>query len=166
MPGLIQLIAAGAGGSNGGATDAYEGEGGRLDVEAAVTWLTSQKGCALDPSKILLVGASNGSTSILDYSVAHASDLPAPAAISWMSPGTYTENQHAIADHRGALDTLPIQWLYPTNEPYSEDYLTDAPSDWQFTQRGTVHGTRMFDEGDLEADTMADMVSWFITHAD
>ncbi len=130
-------------------------------MEAAVGFLASaDRKCPVDMAKIALVGASNGTTSVLDYTLAHDSGLPDPVAVTWMSPGAYTEAQHPIADHRDTLDGVPIQWLYPDNEPYSEAFINGAPADWEFTERGSVHGTQMFDEGELESATVTDMTAW------
>lgn len=153
---VLNLDRRGAGDSGGTAIDAYEGPGGRLDVQAAVAWLTdAQRDCAVDPSRLALLGASNGTTSVFDYTVAHAAGLPDPAAVSLLSPGTYTENQHTF-DGAGDL-SVPMLWLYPTHEPYSTAFLDDAPSTWEFVERGTQHGTQMFDQGPLEDATVADL---------
>jgi hypothetical protein len=113
--------------------------------------------CAIDRDDVVLVGASNGTTSVLDYTVAHDASLPTPKALVWMSPGTYTENQHAVADHQALLEGLPLLWLYPTNEPWSQDFAPGGGT-WEFIERGEVHGTQMFDGGALETDTLADLI--------
>ena len=78
----------------------------------------------------------------------------------WMSPGAYTENQHSVADHRALLDAVPMLWLHPTNEPWSTTFVAGAPQGWTFVERGTAHGTRMFDGGQLETDTLADLTAF------
>jgi hypothetical protein len=155
---VLNVDRRGAGGSTGDPVAAYEGEGARLDMEAAVRYLlTSEAGCEIDRSKLLLVGASNGSTAVHDYTAAHSADLPDPAATAWLSPGDYTEEQIAIAG--SVTEAVPVLWLYPTNEPYSGAFVGGA-ADWEFIERGEVHGTRMFDGGALEDDTVADLVGW------
>ena len=152
---VLNVDRRGAGDSGGSAIDAYEGDGGRLDVEAAVRFLLDDAvPCAVDSEAIALVGASNGTTSVMDYTAEHAADLPDPASLTWMSPGSYTENQNAISDHRGTLEALPMLWLFPTTEPYSNGFIDDRGDDWEFVERGDQHGTRMFDGGDLEDRTL------------
>jgi len=151
----------GAGESGGVALEAYEGPGALQDMEAALRFLTdSSQGCSVDSGRLVLVGASNGTTAVMDYTVAHDPALAGPAALIWMSPGTYTENQNAVADHRQTLDALPILWLYPTHEPWSEDFISDAPATWSFVERGEQHGTKMFDGGGLEQQTLSDLTAW------
>ena len=112
---VLNVDRRGAGDSGGVAQDAYEGPLGRFDVEAAVAFALDESGaCPGDPTRVMLVGASNGTTSVMDYVVGHDSRLPDAAAIAWLSPGTYTENQNAIADHRDVLDALPILWVFRT----------------------------------------------------
>ncbi len=160
-PSVLNVDRRGAGASGGVAEDAYVGPGGLADVEAAVRFLTApDAACPIDPAKLVIVAASNGTTSALDYAVAADASLPRPAAMVWMSPGTYTESQNRITDHRAVLDEIPLLWLYPTNEPYSDDFTDSAPSAWSFVQRGEVHGTQMFDGGTLEEATMTDLIAW------
>jgi len=162
---VLNVDRRGAGGSGGVAIDAYEGPGALADAEAALTYLMSpDRGCAVDPSRVVLVGASNGSTTTLDYAASHEAGLPDVAGLIFLSPGTYTENQTSISDHSATLEALPIQWLYPTNEPYSDIYAP-GPDGWEFIQRGTQHGTQMFDGSDLEADTLVDMTRFLDEYA-
>jgi pimeloyl-ACP methyl ester carboxylesterase len=154
--GVLVVDRRGAGDSEGEAEEAFVGDGGRLDVEAAVRAALASTACTIDPDRIALIGASNGTTSVFDYAVAHADDLPDPARLAFLSPGTYTENQHDLTD--GWDRDVPLLWLFPSNEPFSLDFVDGAPGDWEFQERGFAHGTRMFDGGDLEADTVADLV--------
>lgn len=161
---VLNVDRRGAGDSDGSAVDAYEGPGGRLDVEAAVSFLLDDAvPCAVDPDRLFLVGASNGTTAVMDYTAEHDAALPDPAGLVWMSPGSYTENQNAIADERDPLEALPMLWLYPMTEPYSSAFIDDAGADWQFVERGDQHGTRMFDGGSLEDDTMGDLLGFLST---
>ncbi len=154
---VLNLDRRGAGESEGTPEDAYLGRGGLWDLEAAVGFLTGEfaADCPVDPERILLVGASNGTTSVLDYAVEHEADLPDVAGLIFMSPGGYTQNQNTIEGN----EDVPIQWLYPTNEPFSSGFVDDSER-WEFIERGEAHGTRMFDRGDLEADTVGDMVDF------
>lgn len=163
--GVLNVDRRGGGESGGVVDDAFTGVGGRLDMEASVSFGTdAARDCPVDASRLMVVGASNGTTSALDYTVGHDASLPTPSALIWMSPGTYTESQNAIADHRKTLDVIDIQWLFPTNEPYSKDFQNGAPAGWSFVERGTAHGTRMFDEAELEDQTLADMIAFFQAH--
>lgn len=157
---VVNLDRRGAGDSEGTAQDAYLGDGGRLDVEAVVTALAAAP-CTVDTDRIVLVGASNGSTSVWDYAVAHDPALPAPAGIALFSPGTYTEAQHPFADHRDVADALPMLWLYPDTEPYSAGFVDGAPDMWTFVEiAGGVHGTGNFDDGALEATAIDALVGF------
>lgn len=155
---VINVDRRGAGNSEGEPKEAYKGPKGRLDVEAAVKFLLDgEKACPVDRSKLVFIGASNGTTSVLDYTVQREASLPEPAALIFMSPGGYTEGQNRISEHRAALDKLPILWLHPSSEPWSKTYMGGKPAGWLFIQRGEQHGTRMFDGKDLEAQTVADI---------
>ena len=151
---VLNVDRRGAGDSEGVARQAYEGDTARLDAEAAVRFLLhADRACAVDPAAIALVGASNGTTTVLDYTVNRSDDLlPQPAALVWLSPGTYTEEQNPIADHRGVLDPLPLLIVHPTNEPWAEQFQDDKPAAWQIvTIENGQHGTQNFDDGSLEA---------------
>jgi pimeloyl-ACP methyl ester carboxylesterase len=156
---VLNLDRRGAGGSEGAANEAYQGTGGRLDVEAAVSFLTDpERVCAVDPGRIVVVGASNGTTSALDYAAAHYASLPAAAGQIWLSPGEYTENQHAVGDHIDALG--PLLWLYPSTEPWADVFRSSPAAGWTFERIGAVHGTRMFDEEPLRSEALLAMTSW------
>ncbi|MCO4768582.1 MAG: hypothetical protein KDA24_01035 [Deltaproteobacteria bacterium] len=161
---ILNVDRRGAGGSGGDAEDAYFGDGGRLDVEAAVSFaLDSERGCDVNPDALVLVGASNGTTSVYDYVVEGDDDLPFPAAVIFMSPGQYTEAQNPLEpnqDDRQWSLSFPILWLYPTNEPYSNAFVPDAPGAWSFVERGQQHGTSMFSGANLEDLTVTDMRAW------
>jgi len=158
---VLNLDRRGAGESGGVAQDAYQGPGGRLDLVAAIDWLTSDAtGCTVDATALMLVGASNGTTSVLDYTV-DPIDGAAPARIAWLSPGAYTEAQNAIADHGDTLQTLPILWVYPDSEPYSDAFVDDAPTAWEFVRiEDGRHGTQNFDDGPLETIQLDALKEW------
>ncbi len=159
---VLNIDRRGAGESEGIAQEAYEGPGGLLDVEAAMRFITnSELPCAVDPTQIAIVGASNGTTPVLDYAVGHDATLPEPAAMVWMSPGGYTENQNRITSSRAVLDQLPLMWLYPSSEPYSTAFIDDASPAWRFVERGEAHGTRMFNGGALQEETTTELLEWF-----
>lgn len=159
---VLNVDRRGAGASEGIAQEAYEGPGGLLDVEAAIRFLVNPAlPCPVDPSAIAIVGASNGTTSVMDYAVGHDSSLPDPAAMVWMSPGTYTESQNRIPESRDVLDQRPLLWMYPSSEPYSTAFIDDGAPAWRFVERGDAHGTRMFDGGTLQEETTTELVEWF-----
>ncbi|MEM6928352.1 MAG: hypothetical protein AAF602_15570, partial [Myxococcota bacterium] len=126
----------GAGGSEGTARDAYEGPNGRLDADAAVAFLTER-----GHGPIALIGASNGTTSILDYATwAGENDRPAPVALGFMTGGGYTENQTAMSE----LSGIPSVFTYSTAEAtWSEQQRGLDDGNWSFLEYpGGAHGTR------------------------
>ncbi|MCB9731748.1 MAG: hypothetical protein H6745_03825 [Deltaproteobacteria bacterium] len=145
---VLNVDRRGAGDSEGSATAAYTGPDGKRDVEAAVAFLAAS-GCPTDAARTGLVGASNGSTSVLDYTVAAAAGAvtgPVPAAIVFLTGGSYTENQNAVADHRAVLDAIPIRFVFSTAErAWSAAFAANAPAAWVFDEYDPGdHGTRMF----------------------
>ncbi len=153
---VLNVDRRGAGDSGGVAEEAYEGDGGRLDIEAAVRHLQSlPESCGADLQRLALIGASNGTTSVLDYLIARDEALPAPIAAAWLSPGAYTENQHLIADVRDALDPVRLFIAYPTSEPWATQFLNPQPASWELLEvTDGQHGTRNFDDGALEAQLL------------
>lgn len=149
---VVAIDRRGAGGSAGTPVDSYEGPGGAWDVEAAVGAL-QELGVA---PGVRLIGASNGSTSALDYAVlAQAEALPPVAAIAFLTGGSYTENQNPMS----ALPAgIPVAFAYGTAEAsWSEAQQALDPDIWSFlAYEGGGHGTRLFGttprvKGDLEA---------------
>ena len=158
---VLNVDRRGAGGSGGVAVEAYEGDGGRLDVEAAVRFLSADQACPVDASRIGLVGASNGTTAVMDYTVGHDSTLPGVARIAWLSPGAYTENQNSVSDNRALLEELPLLIVYPDSEPWSDQFADDTPGAWTLLRiEGGDHGTLNFDDGANEAQQLPALVDW------
>jgi pimeloyl-ACP methyl ester carboxylesterase len=152
----------GAGASEGVAQAAYTGPNGKLDVKAALRHLTSGE-CAVDPLRIGVVGASNGTTSALDYTV-HAAQNPDetfPGALVFLTGGTYTENQTVLGDHHIDLDALPIQFVHSAAESaWSKGYQSGAPATWRFEELDPGdHGTKMFDARPESVDLVAGFLS-------
>ena len=150
----------GAGGSTGDPAAAAQGPGALADAEAAMGFLTStDRPCPVDTARVALMGADDGTTPTFDYLRLHAPELPDVAALVWLSPDTYTtQNQDSldaiVVNDRGSV-SVPMLWLYPENEDWAGTYVTaDVPGAWEFVERGTAHGTDMFDDGTLEADTL------------
>lgn len=142
---VLNVDRRGAGDSDGVAREAYEGPNGWLDAKAARDFLAAS-GCDVDLTRVTLVGASNGTTTALDYAI-EAADDAAPAALVFLTGGGYTENQHRVAEHRPTLDALPLLFVFSTAErQWSAGFagLTAAP-DWRFEEFADgAHGTRMF----------------------
>ncbi|MGH1342184.1 MAG: alpha/beta hydrolase family protein [Nannocystales bacterium] len=139
---VLNVDRRGAGGSAGDATAAYEGPAGKEDALAAVAWL-ARSACAIHADEVVLVGASNGTTTALDYTV--ASQTP-PRALVFLSPGAYTENQNAVAEHAELLSGLSVFMGYPDNERrWPESVRAVSGETWEFHQYdGGSHGSRLF----------------------
>lgn len=156
---VLNIDRRGAGDSGGTARDAYTGETASLDAEAGVAFLLDDaRACAVDGTKLMLIGASNGTTSVFDYTVSRQNtDLPAPAAMAWLSPGTYTESQNSLDDN--PLAELPLLIVHPDNEPWATE-LT-APVPWKIVEiENGQHGTQNFDNGAREAVQLTELVEW------
>lgn len=145
---VLNVDRRGAGASEGVAQDAYLGPSGQLDAKAAVQHLLSGQ-CGVDPLRIGLVGASNGTTTALDYAVyaAENPDQPLPSAMVFLTGGAYTESQNALGDHHDPLDAVPIQFVFsPAEGGWSLGYQKGAPKSWRFEELDPGdHGTKMFE---------------------
>ncbi len=150
---VVAVDRRGAGGSEGDPVDAYEGDTGRYDVEAVVLDLRDR-----GYVDIAIIGASNGTTSLLDYT-AWAGDegLPVPVALGFMTGGEYTENQNPMS----ALPPLPTVFTYSTAErAWSVAQQPLDPGSWSFLEYdGGDHGTRMFD---AKPKVGRDLVDFFV----
>ncbi len=153
---VINVDRRGAGDSDGDAREAYTGPNGRLDVKAAWDHLLAP-GCGVRAEQVGLVGASNGTTSVLDFTADPF--LPRPAAIVFLTGGGYTENQTAIAANGDALSTLPIDFVFSTDErAWSAGFAGDAPEVWNFDEYAPGgHGTRMFG---VQPDSVTAVADW------
>ncbi len=148
---VLNVDRRGAGGSGGVAVEAYEGPTARLDAAAATAFLAGLP-CAPDPARLALIGASNGTTTVLDHAVWTQSNAFSPAALVFLSGGSYTENQNTIADHRAFLEGLPILFVYPSAEAAWNEGFVDSET-WTFQELTPGrHGTRLF-QSDGEAVT-------------
>ena len=132
----------GAGESEGNPTDAFEGEAGRYDVEVATAFL-ADAGC----TNLGMVGASNGTTSMVDYAVwAPGQGLPEPLVLAFLSGGTYTENQTSLSDV-AALGTPGVFYYPPEEADWNEALAATAPGNWKFHEvEAGGHGTAMLDD--------------------
>lgn len=131
----------GTGGSGGEVDDAFEGESGRYDVEAAVGVLSRA-----EVGNLGVLGASNGTTSMIDYLVwATGEGLPQAVATGFLSGGSYTENQTGMT--AVAELAIPSIFAYPTSEAaWADAQAARAVEGWAFREYpGGDHGTRLFD---------------------
>lgn len=142
---VLNLDRRGAGDSQGDPKEAYTGPKGKLDVQAALDWLRSNS--TADPERWACVGASNGTTSCLDY-VAHTEAYEGtvpPRALVFLTGGPYTETQTKLA--RTAVTHLPLLFVHDTKEAaWSEAQKAvphDGPWRWEHLEPGG-HGTRAF----------------------
>lgn len=159
---VLNVDRRGAGASAGVAADAYLGDKGKLDAKAAIVHLT-QGECPVDPLRIGIVGASNGTTTALDYTLeaaAHA-ELTFPSALVFLTGGAYTENQAKVSDFMPDLEMLPIEFVFAKDEAaWSQGYMTSAPSAWRFEEYDPGgHGTAMFDARPESIETVAKFLS-------
>lgn len=151
---VINVNRRGAKGSQGSAKDAHQGPLGWLDAQAGVQFLLDSP-CKNDPSRIAMVGASNGTTTMIDYNIrAHhevRADQPKAKAVVFLSGGSYTENQHSIETQLDALGPIPALFAYPQNEAEWNLGIKELAQNkdvacWQFEQYDTdAHGTFLFE---------------------
>jgi acetyl esterase/lipase len=137
--------------SGGDANEAHKGPNGKLDAKAAYDFL-QKHACAVDMSRLVFIGASNGTTTALDFAVyagAQAS-ITLPRALVFLTGGIYTENQNKIADNLNLLKAVSIQFVYSTAEStWSAAFKASAPAVWEFLEYSGVsandgHGTGIF----------------------
>jgi pimeloyl-ACP methyl ester carboxylesterase len=126
----------GAGGSEGNAADAYQGELGRNDVEAAVRRYRADG----YTGQVAVAGSSNGTTSAIDYAIWQQAqaDLGLDVLI-FMSGGPYTENQNSL----GAVPDVPALFMAAQAEADWSNTAAGARNDWDFILSGgseTAHG--------------------------
>lgn len=136
---VLNLDRRGAGGSEGSPTDAYEGEAGRYDVEAAFSRLAADGYGAVG-----VMGASNGTTSMIDHAAwAAAEGLPRPVVLAFLTGGTYTENQTSM----DLVVDLPAVFAVQSSEnAWTEEQRDRDPGTWSFHEYlGAGHGTQMLD---------------------
>jgi len=159
---VLNVDRRGAGASEGNGTDAFTGPLGALDAKGAYDFLTSHA-CAIDGAAMVFVGASNGTTTALDFAVLSESEaeLERPAGLVFLTGGTYTESQANVEDHRSLLDALPIQFVYSTEESaWSSQFEAGAPAPWAFEEyENGDHGTLMFDAEPTSMAVVADFIA-------
>jgi alpha-beta hydrolase superfamily lysophospholipase len=151
---VLNIDRRGAGESGGEAADAY-GALGVFDAYAAVDRLSAEAA-----TQVHMVGASNGSTTALDYAVeAEADGRPALTSLVWMSPGTYTTAQHEVDE----LTLGRVAELYPTSEAnWAERAQGKAENgdEWTLIEYDPGgHGTDLFTEA---PEVSTDLVDWLV----
>jgi hypothetical protein len=147
----------GAGDSGGTANEAYSGDQGKYDAAACVERLVID-----GYGDIAILGASNGTTTALDYTLWSQSadvDLPTPVALGFMTGGSYTENQNSMSD----LGILPAIFTYSTEESaWSVTQQTLGHDEWEFNEyAGGSHGTQMFNS---KPEVKDDLVAFLSQH--
>jgi pimeloyl-ACP methyl ester carboxylesterase len=148
---VLNLDRRGAGGSKGEAREAYRGPKGWLDAKAAHDFLR-RRPCPVDVARLACVGASNGTTSCVDFAVQAEKheDVATPRAVVLLTGGGYTEAQHRFRDHRPLLEKLPLLFVYGTAEArWSLERKKGAPGAWRFQEerglsKAAGHGTLVF----------------------
>lgn len=135
---VLALDRRGAGASEGDPEDAYRGPNGWLDALAAATFLRDE-----GTGPLTILGASNGTTTLLDYAVrARTQGAPEPVALGFLTGGTYTEAQTPMVE----LPPTPAVFTYSTDErAWSEAQRAIDPGSWAFLEYPDgAHGTGMF----------------------
>ncbi len=150
---VLRFDRRGAGGSGGEPKDSYEGPAGKLDVAAAVDRMKAD-----GVGDFVVIGASNGTTSALDYTVWAEGEAghPVPKALGFLSGGTYTEKQNPVS----ALPAMPVFFAYPPDEAeWPASVKGSDPGSWELhSYEGGAHGTRMWGttaEEDFQSDLLA-----------
>lgn len=142
---VLNLDRRGAGGPAALARTAYTGPDGKLDAQAGIDFLLAHP-CAPNAARIGLVGASNGTTTIVDWSIFVATaNRPAPKALVYLTGGGYTETNNSIAQNRAALEPIPSLFVFSTAERAWSAGLQGGPTIWEFEEYDPgAHGTQMF----------------------
>jgi len=153
---VLNVDRRGAGGSGGVASEAYTGPNGVRDAQAAVAFM----GLDAAGSDFVLVGASNGTTTTLDYvQDARAASANLPSRVVFLSGGGYTTAQHALDPV--ALSAVPWLFVYPAGEAsWNDTVAATAPTTWQFQEYTPgAHGTGVFSADASSIDVVANFVA-------
>jgi len=154
---VLNVNRRGAPGSGGTASDAYTGPSGKLDAKAAYDYLVGE--CKI--GSYSLIGASNGTTTVVDFAVfaATTDGIDAPQEIVGLSGGPYSENQNVIADN---LANLPARALlaYPAAEAgWNEGIKTLSPN-WSFIEYAPgAHGTGLISSNPEITDSLLEFLA-------
>ncbi len=147
---VVNVNRRGAPGSEGVAEEAYRGDSGWLDAKAGRDWLVAA-GCAVPSEAVAMIGASNGTTTVLDYALraARTGGIDPPAAMVLLSGGRYTEAQQSLEEALGVLGGVPALVAYPAAErewnERARGLARGAGGDWRFVELDPGdHGTKLF----------------------
>ena len=157
---VLNLDRRGGGDSDGVAKEAYIGPNGPKDVQGAIDWLRANS--KADLSRWACVGASNGTTTCLDYAIkaADGEGLVGPSALVFMTGGNYTEAQNALKD--SVVTQLPVLFTYNAKEAaWSEAQKAHAPDSelWEFkAYEPGGHGTRVFAPNPTSMDDVTEFL--------
>lgn len=157
---VLSVDRRGAGDSQGVAKEAYTGPNGVLDVQAALSWLAANTDA--DLTTWGCVGASNGTTSCLDYTAHAGKDeaLVGPSALVFMTGGSYTESQNALAGSPAAA--VPVLFTFNAQEAEWSAAQKAVPhtGDWRFQSYAPGgHGTRVFEPNPESMDDVASFLA-------
>ncbi len=157
---VLSIDRRGAGDSQGVAKEAYTGPNGVLDVQAALSWLAANTDA--DMSSWGCVGASNGTTSCLDYTVHAGQDeaITGPSALVFMTGGEYTETQNALAG--SAALSVPVLFTFNAKEGSWSlaQKAVRRTGDWRFeAYEPGGHGTRVFEPNPQAMDDVASFLA-------
>jgi pimeloyl-ACP methyl ester carboxylesterase len=159
---VLNLDRRGGGDSQGDPKQAYTGPHGVKDVQAALDWLRTHSAADLD--RWACVGASNGTTTCLDYTVKalDAEGLRGPSALVFLTGGAYTENQNRLLG--GPATSVPALFTYNAREAeWSLAAKAGGPAElWSFAAyEPGGHGTRVFE---ANPESMDDIVRFLASH--
>lgn len=163
---VINVDRRGAGGSGGVAEEAYFGPNGKWDVKAAYDFLAGHS-CGFDMSRVAIVGASNGTTSALDFTIYTQTEAEeVPAVLVFLTGGGYTEAQNRINNNRPLLNLLPILFVFSTAEAdWSAQFVADEGPQWMFHEyTDGDHGTFMFQRRPDAMARVADFIQDGVTN--
>jgi pimeloyl-ACP methyl ester carboxylesterase len=154
---VLNLDRRGAGTSGGVAKEAYTGPKGKLDVAAARAFVQSKEPSA-DHGRWACVGASNGTTSCLDYTAWAAENEPAsvPRGVVFLTGGTYTETNTPL---KGSIATkLPVLFTFNAAEKAWSKSHEGGGELWSHRSYAPGgHGTKAFGPN---PEAMADVVDF------
>lgn len=159
---VLNIDRRGAGGSTpGNPQDAYTGPNGKLDAKAAYDFLAAHS-CPIDLKKVVYIGASNGTTTALDFTIYANGEasVELPKALVFLTGGGYTETNNALSTNQALLETLPIFFVFSNTEAsWSKQFEAGAPASWTFKEYNPGgHGTEMFAADQSSMDDVADWV--------
>ncbi len=154
---VLNVNRRGAPGSEGVAVDAYTGPSGKLDAKAAYDFLRTQCGS----SSYAIVGASNGTTTAIDFAVfaGETDGVDAPQAIVALSGGPYTESQNRISDKLSSLPNAAY-FAYPESEAMWNIGIRSLNSSWLFQSYSPgAHGTGLLSSNPEIVGTLVEFLA-------